>query len=98
MKVRFEDSDLEIIETDKAHKLGLPVSVITSARRKIQFIRQAADERDLFAMKSLRYEKLKGKREGQRSMRLNDQWRLVLRIDEECEPLEVVVIEIVDYH
>ncbi len=48
-------------------------------------------------MKSLHYEKLRGDREGQHSMRLNDQWRLVLRI-EVAVGKTAVIIEVVDYH
>jgi len=98
VKVRYADRKLKLIETDKAHTLGLPFSVIGSARRKIRFIREAVDERDLAAMKSLHYEKLRGTREGQRSIRLNNQWRLVLEVDKESTPMEIVIIEIVDYH
>ena len=98
MKIRHANSKTEIVETSDAHKLGLPVAVIVSARRKLQFLRQARDERDIRAMKSLAFEKLKGDRKGEHSVRLNDQWRLVLRIDEECEPRELIILSIEDYH
>jgi proteic killer suppression protein len=45
----------------------------------MQYIRAASDERDFYALKSLHYEKLHGKRSHQRSMRLNDQFRLILQ-------------------
>jgi proteic killer suppression protein len=48
-------------------------------------------------MKSWRFEKLSGRRAGQHSIRLNDQFRLVVRL--ESTPLKtVVIVEIVDYH
>lgn len=34
---------------------------------------------DLFPMKGLNYEALKGKRKGQESVRCNDAWRLIFR-------------------
>ncbi|NJC02622.1 plasmid maintenance system killer protein [Xanthomonas sp. 3272] len=49
-------------------------------------------------MKSLHYEKLKGDREGQRSMRLNSQWRLIMRLEEDTLGRTVVVVSISDYH
>lgn len=49
-------------------------------------------------MKSLHYEKLKGDRDGQRSMRLNDQWRLILRLQEDDAGKLVVIVSIADYH
>jgi proteic killer suppression protein len=45
----------------------------------------AVDERDLYAQKGLRFEKLKGKRGkvGEHSLRLNNQWRLILTVNED---------------
>ena len=41
-----------------------------------------------------RLEKLKGNREGQYSIRINDQWRICFRF----QNLEASNVEIVDYH
>lgn len=98
MKVRYANDDTMLIETDHAHKLRLPVAVVQSARRKIRIIRQATDERDLRSLRSLHYEKLGGKRDGQRSIRLNDQWRLLFKIDRDCEPLEIEILEISNHY
>ena len=53
---------------------------------------------DWHALKSLHFERLKGKREGQHSVRLNAQWRLVLEIQGKSPCKIVGIIEIVDYH
>lgn len=98
MKVRYGDGDLSLIETNQAHRLRLPVTVVQTARRRIRFLRQARDERDLYALASLHYEKLLGDREGKRSIRLNDQWRVILEIDKDCEPLELVILEISNHY
>ena len=58
----------------------------------------AIDERDLRQFKSRRLEKLKGDRAGQYSMRLNDQWRLILEITEDEQGKLLHVIDIADYH
>ncbi|WP_119390517.1 type II toxin-antitoxin system RelE/ParE family toxin [Taklimakanibacter lacteus] len=97
MKVRHTKKETELVETDQAHKSGLPVAVIAAARRKLRFIRDAKDERDLRAMKSNHFEKMKGS-EGQYSIRLNDQYRLILEFDLSCNPREVVIVAITDYH
>jgi proteic killer suppression protein len=76
----------------------LPVDVVQLARRRLRFLREANDERDLYAMASLHYEKLSGKREGQRSIRINAKWRLILEIDRDCDPLEVVILEIGNHY
>ncbi len=94
----FEDDLLALVETDQAAQTRLPVAVIQSARRKLNAIRAAPDERTLRNWKSLHYEKLKSNRDEQRSIRINDQWRLVFRLDEKCSPQRVTVIAIEDYH
>ncbi|MBI3434917.1 MAG: type II toxin-antitoxin system RelE/ParE family toxin, partial [Proteobacteria bacterium] len=48
--------------------------------------------------KSLHYEKLKGGRDGQRSVRLNDQFRMVFELDERTDPQTVTILSIEDYH
>jgi proteic killer suppression protein len=64
----------------------------------MQQIRSAMDERDFYALKSLRFEKLQGKRQHQRSIRINDQWRLILEIVGEAPKKTVWIIGIEDYH
>lgn len=63
-----------------------------------RFIRAATDERDFYAMKSLHFEKLKGKRSRQYSMRLNDQWRLILEMEGKGNDKVLVIVAIEDYH
>jgi len=46
----------------------------------------------------LRFEKLKGARSHQRSIRMNDQWRLILQLEEEGEAKTVLIVSIEDYH
>lgn len=98
MKVRFADKRLALVETDRAHEVGLPVAVIIAARRKLRFLRAAKDERDLRAWKSLNFEKLEGGKKGERTIRLNKQYRIALIIDEDCSPHELVITQIGDTH
>lgn len=98
MRVRYGDERLSLVETGQAHRLRLPVDVVQTARRRIRFLREALDERDLYAMRSLHYEKLEGDREGQRSIRLNNKWRLIIEIDRDCDPLEISILEISNHY
>ncbi|MBN8841774.1 MAG: type II toxin-antitoxin system RelE/ParE family toxin [Sphingomonadales bacterium] len=98
MKVEFAADDLAQICTDEAHKLGLPFAVIKAARRKLIQLEAAHDERDLRNLKSLNYKKLQGDREGQRSIRINDQYRIVFTLSEDENPPVIVVVEIGDTH
>lgn len=99
MRIVFANDWLASIETDEAGATRLPVAVIKSARRKLTVLRAAVDDRSLRNWKSLHYEKLKGDREGQRSIRLNDQYRMVFELDEETKPEQTIkILEIEDYH
>ena len=97
MRVAFADEILGLIETDQAGATRLPVPVIKSARRKLTVLRSVIDDRSLRNWKSLHYEKLKGDREGQRSIRLNDQYRMIFELDEQTEPQTITILTIEDY-
>ena len=99
MELEFGDDDLARLETELDFKAGRSDEILVKAfRKRIEFIRAATDERDFYAMRSLRFEKLKGDRSHQYSMRLNDQWRLILEI-RSAEPKNIiVVVKIEDYH
>ncbi len=98
MNVRIDDDDLDRLEIDPRFTNGLSDAVVTSYRRKMQFIRAAKDARDLRSIRALRLEKLKGKRSHLHSIRLNDQMRLILQFEGAGEETEVVVVGIEDYH
>lgn len=98
MKVRFAGKDLERLEFDYGFNGGLAAELVKLFRKRVQYIRSAADERDFYALKSLHYEKLEGKRGHQRSMRLNDQYRLVVEMEEEQDGKTIVIVDIEDYH
>ncbi|MCH7546626.1 MAG: type II toxin-antitoxin system RelE/ParE family toxin [Planctomycetes bacterium] len=67
-------------------------------RRRLQTIDAAPDERTFYQLQSLHYEKLKGDRSHQKSMRLNKKYRLILEIEDRDEGNKVHVIDIEDYH
>lgn len=98
MEIEFADADLALIETDDAAKTKLPIAVIKSARRKFTLLRAAPDERSLRNWKSLHYEKLKGNREGQRSIRVNQRYRIVFLLDSNTEPQKATILSVEDYH
>lgn len=97
MDVEFVNDDLERLEVDPSFNAGFDRGIVRSYRKLMQIIRAAPDEREFYALKSLHYEKLKGKRSHQRSMRLNIQWRLILEVIERSDKT-VVIVSIEDYH
>lgn len=71
-----------------------PPGVVEAFFEVMAVIDAAHDERDLYALKSLHFEQLQGKlgRQGQRSMRLNDQYRLIVILEHDAEGTCVLVI------
>lgn len=98
MDVAFKDESLDRLETDSSFSAGFGDAVVKSYRKRMQQIRAATDERTFYAFRSLRFEKLHGDREGQFSMRLSDQWRLIVELQGEAPRKTIYVVEIVDYH
>lgn len=98
MEVSFADDGLEQIYTKASADSGFVPGLATAYRKRIQFILGAKDERDLVAWKSLRFEKLKGKRQHQYSLRLNDQYRLIIEFEGKASDKVVVIMGIEDYH
>ena len=96
MNVEFSDNHLERLFFDPSYNGGRPEEIVKAFRKRIQFIRQASDERAFYAMKSLHYEKLR--RKDQRSMRLNDQYRLIMRVKVQNAVKSMVIDSIEDYH
>ncbi len=98
MKFRFRDKVLERLYHDPGFDGGFPAEVVTRFRKRLMLIANAADERDFYALKSLHFEKLKGKRKRQRSMRLNERWRLIVEFEGSGKEREVIIVAIEDYH
>ncbi|HLL90760.1 MAG TPA: type II toxin-antitoxin system RelE/ParE family toxin, partial [Tepidisphaeraceae bacterium] len=86
------------LEVEPGYTAGFGRDVVKAYRKRLAVIRAAVDERAFYAAKSLHYEKLKGDRSHQRSMRLNDQFRLVLEIDTDAAGRMIVVVSVEDYH
>jgi len=80
-----------LFEGKRPRRFGAIAAV---AERKLQMLDDAYALQDLRVPPGNRLEALRGSREGQWSIRINDQWRLCFRF-EDGNALDV---EIVDYH
>jgi proteic killer suppression protein len=85
--------DLFDDKNSKATK-AFPPELRRAARRKLQYVHEAADLRDLKAPPGSRLEGLKGDWKGFHSIRINDQWRVVFR----WSGGNAFGVQIVDYH
>lgn len=73
---------------------GFPADLLAAARRKLSYLNAATTLNDLRAPPGNRLEALRGDRQGQHSIRVNDQWRICFVWTAEG-PKDV---EFVDYH
>ena len=72
----------------------LSADVQRVAQRKLAILHAAESLEDLRAPPGNRLERLSGDREGQYSIRINDQWRICFRWSDG----DAYEVEIVDYH
>lgn len=89
----FASRETEFIFQGKVSK-RLPHDIQRTARRKLLYLHDAEDLRDLLAPPGNRLEQLTGDRQGQYSICVNDQWRICFR----WQNGRALDVEIVDYH
>lgn len=88
----FRCSDTEALS--RGNRVKRFVNIESIARRKLRQLEIASRIEDLRVPPGNRLEALKGRRAGQHSIRVNDQWRVCFRgTDSGVED-----VEIVDYH
>jgi toxin HigB-1 len=98
LRFAFNSTKLTRLYTEEKGAHKYPPGVVDAFFEVMSVIRHAKDERDLYAIKGLRYEKLKGHRSHQRSIRLNQQFRLILERQRDEQGRYLLIIEIEDYH
>ena len=89
----FADSEAEKIFNGIVSR-KLPLLIQQTARRRLVYLDDADDLRDLLAPPGNRLEALHREREGQYSIRINNQYRVCFR----WEKGKAKDVEIVDYH
>ena len=89
----FADSETERIFKGKV-SLKLPLAIQRTARRKLLYLDEAEDLKDLQAPPGNRLERLRGNRKDQYDIRINDQWRICFK----WVAGKASGVEIVDYH
>ncbi len=79
---------------ERRARKGIPVDMLRIAYRKLLQLNSATSLNDLRSPPGNRLEALKGRRTGQHSMRVNDQWRVCFR----WRDGEAYDVEVCDYH
>lgn len=101
MEARHDDGNLEAAELDAEYRGKLNRDLVRALRKVMNIVRNiVTNESELVQHKGLNFEKLKGKRSHQHSLRLNDQFRLIVEIEkrEGANNNKCVVKAIEDYH
>lgn len=83
MIVGFRDGWLQAFFVNDACSRSIPADLESRLFRKLQMIDDATTDQDLRVPPSNHFEKLRGKLAGFHSIRVNDQWRLIFRWDNE---------------
>ena len=89
----FKDAATEALFDGKTGK-GIPADLVKVARRKLRYLHAAKTLDDLRVPPGNRLEALKGDRAGQRSIRVNDQFRICFV----WTPAGPEDVEFTDYH
>lgn len=89
----FADRETELVYNQKLSR-RLPNTIQRVALRKLMMIDNAKSLNDLRIPPNNRLEALHGDREGQYSIRINDQWRICFSMNDG----HFYNVEIVDYH
>lgn len=99
MWVEFDDGDLSRLYTDAEFRLPRFGPDVTRAYRKaVGLLYEASDDQELRNWKALRLERLKGNLAEFHSIRIKNQWRLLLKFRTDPRGRTVVIVKIVDYH
>jgi len=89
----FKDKETQkIFERQRSRKL--PSDIQQVALRKLRMLNRAETLQDLRVPPANRLERLVGNRNGQYSIRINDQWRICF----EWQEGDALNVEVVDYH
>lgn len=89
----FKDKEAEKVFAGRFSR-KLPPNIHKIAERKLIMLNYSTSLNDLRTPPANRLEALKGRRKGQYSIRINDQWRICFEWREDG----VYEVEIVDYH
>jgi proteic killer suppression protein len=97
MEIECRDKILALVSADRVAETKLPDSVTKSLREKLIVISAAPDERTLRNLKSLHYEQPQRDRSELKSIRLDDQFRLLLEVDNSRSPPKAILLGVENY-
>lgn len=98
MRFSFKTRKLLLLYEEEKGASKYDAGALAAFFEVLSMIDSAPDERTLYELKSLHFEKLKGNRKHERSLRLNKQWRLIVEVLKNEEGSYLLIKDIEDYH
>ena len=98
MKFVFVSKKLESLYTAEAGVKKYPVNVVDAFFDALDLIDSIAEAKELLAFKGFNYKKLKGQLKEFHSLRLNKQFRLLVKLCEDKDGQFFEIAQIIDYH
>jgi proteic killer suppression protein len=98
VKIDFLDKKLEALYTQGKGARRLDPEAYEAFLDVVAAVQASKNPQDLRALRSLHYEKLKGDRKGDRSLRLHKGQRLIVREQRDADGIYMEIVEIDDYH
>jgi proteic killer suppression protein len=92
--IRSFRNEIAVAAWNRQSAKGVPVDILRTAYRKLMQVHNARSLNDLRSPPGNRLEALHGRRKGQHSIRVNDQWRVCFRWSNG----DAFDVEVCDYH
>lgn len=97
MIVSFKDKRTKLLSEGK-HDKHVPHDLTGIIRMKIGMLNRAKQIDDLLVPRGNHFEKLRGNRKDEYSIRVNDQYRICFKIDQTSSDFLIENVEFTDYH
>ena len=98
MRFQFRTDALRELYVSEKNAQRYPPQVVTAFLNVMGIIHDAKDERDLRALQSLHYHKLRGQRGHQHALNLHGGYRLIVERQRDEEGRWLLIVDIEDYH
>ena len=98
MDIEFKGRQLKRLAYGPKESGGLPPEIVSKYREVLNYFRFIQNRQNIRNWKGLRLEKLKGDKRGKWSVKLNEQWRLIVEFRSKDRTETVIVESIEDYH
>jgi len=98
LRFEFKSKKLAALYTEEKGARQYSAAVVDAFFNVMAVIAGAKDERDLYALASLHYEKLKGNRSHQNSLKLHGGFRLIVEREIDEQGRYLLIIDMEDYH